>query len=207
MAAVVAQGPIHGSAPVASSSRREAPSERALANIGSRRQIGAGPRAIIVTNPARVARRRTPKPITRSPQMKRTTLFFTSIFAAVLSLAALGISASMDMPSTLMSPVVYEQLKREVEADARQALGKCRDVHGVEREVCRAEARSAERVRKAELYARYHGTVSAQGEIRLARARATYDVAKARCGAYAGDARYDCLRAARAEHTKLLVQS
>lgn len=139
--------------------------------------------------------------------MKRTTLFFTSAFAIVLSLAALGISASVDMPSTLMSPAVYEQLKREIEADTRQALGHCRDNRGLAREVCRAEARSAERVKKAELQARYYGTVSAQQEIRLARARAAYDVAKARCGAYPGDARYDCLRAARAEHARLLVQS
>lgn len=139
--------------------------------------------------------------------MKRSTFLFTSIFAIVLSLAALGISASVDMPSTLMSPAVYEQLKREIEADGRQALAHCREARGLEREVCRAEARSAERVKKAELYARYHGTVSAQQEIRLARAKAAYDVAKARCGAYPGDARYDCLRAARAEHTKLLVQS
>jgi hypothetical protein len=139
--------------------------------------------------------------------MKRTTVLFTSIFAVLLSLAALGISASVDMPSTLMSPEVYEQLKREIEADARQALGHCRDARGVEREVCRTETRSAERVKKAELYARYLGTVSAQEEIRLARARAAYDVAKARCGAHRGDARYDCLRAARAGHTKLPVHS
>lgn len=176
-------------------------------NIGPRRQIGTGARAIIVTNPARVARRRITRPIPRSPQMKRTTLFLTTIFAIAMSLAALGIRASVDMPSTLMPPAVYEQLKREIDADARQALGHCRDVRGVEREVCRAEARSAGRVKKAELYARYHGTVSAQQEIRLARAKAAYDVAKAHCGAYAGDARYDCLRAARAEHTRLPVQS
>lgn len=139
--------------------------------------------------------------------MKRATVFFTSIFAVALSLAALGISASMDMPSTLMSPATYEQLKREIEADARVALGRCRDARGLEREVCRAEARSAERVKKAELYARYHGTVSAQNEIRLARARAGYNVAKARCGAHPGDGRYECLRAARAEHNRQLVQS
>jgi hypothetical protein len=206
MAAVIAQGPIHGSAPCALSPRLEQ-SARAVANFGSRRQIGTGPRAIIVTNPARITRRRIARPLARRPQMKRTTLFFTSIFAIALSLAALGISASMDMPSTLMSPAVYEQLKREVEADTRQALGNCRDARGPAREICRAEARSAERVKKAELNARYHGTVSAQDEIRLVRAKAAYDVAKARCAALPGDARYDCLRAARAEHTRALVQS
>ena len=139
--------------------------------------------------------------------MKRTTVFFTAIFAAALSLAALGISASVDMPSTLMSPTVYEQLKGEIEADSRLAMGNCRRSEGLEREVCRAEARSIERVKKAELYARYHGTVSAQEEIRVAHAKAAYDVAKARCGAHSGDARYNCLRAARAEHTKQFVQS
>jgi hypothetical protein len=132
--------------------------------------------------------------------MKRTTFFFTSIFAGALSLAALGIGASVDMPSTLMSPAVYEQLTAESDADTRLAMGHCRAAQGVEREVCRAEARGAERVKKAELYARYHGTVSAQDEIRLAHARAAYDVAKARCGARFGDARYECLRAARTEH-------
>ena len=139
--------------------------------------------------------------------MKRITLFFTSFFAVALSLAALGIGASVDMPSTLMSPAVYEQLKAEIEAGTRLAMGHCRAAQGVEREVCRAEARSAERVKKAELYARYHGTVSAQDEIRLAQARAAYEVARARCGARSGDARYECLRAARAAQARLLVQS
>lgn len=139
--------------------------------------------------------------------MKRITVFFASIVALLLSLATLGISASMDMPSTLMSPATYEQLKREIEVDARLALGHCRDASGLERGVCRAEARSAERVKKAELYARYHGTVSAQKEIGVARAKAGYDVAKARCGAQPGDGRYECLRAARAEHNRQLVQS
>lgn len=139
--------------------------------------------------------------------MKRTALYATSFFAVMMSLAALGISASMDTPSTLMSPANYEQLKRTIEADTRLALARCRDVSGVEREVCRAEVRAGERVKKADLQAMYHGTVSAQQDARLARAKAAYDVARARCGAQPGEARIGCLRNARAEREKLLVPS
>jgi hypothetical protein len=131
--------------------------------------------------------------------MKRASLVFASSFAVILSLAALGIRASMDMPSTLMSPAVYEGLKREIEAEARLALGHCRDASGHEREICRAEARAEERVKKAELHARYHGTVSAQQEISATRARSGYELATVRCSAHPGEARHDCLRAARAE--------
>jgi hypothetical protein len=139
--------------------------------------------------------------------MKRATVYVTSFLAVAMSVAALGIGASMDMPRTLMSPVSYEQLKREIEADTRLLLGRCREGDTMARELCRAEARSAERVRKAELHASYYGTVAAQQEVRLARVRAAYDVARTRCGAQPGEARIDCLRAARAERERLLVES
>ena len=46
--------------------------------------------------------------------------------------------------------------------------------------ICRAEARAEERVKKADLQARYLGTVAAAGDARLARTKAAYDVAKIR---------------------------
>lgn len=137
--------------------------------------------------------------------MKRTTACAAAFFAVMMSLAALGIGASMDTPSTLMSPASYEQLKRAIEAETRLALARCRDVSGIERAVCRVEVRAGDRVKKADLRATYHGTVSAQQDARLARAKAAHDVAKARCGVHPGEARVDCLRTARAERDKLLL--
>jgi hypothetical protein len=198
MASVIAQGPISGSALCVSPPVHRVRPTAAAARIGPRRPIGTGPRPIIVTDPARIASRRIARPTPRRRAMKRPGLYVTSFFAVVLSLAALGISASMDMPSTLMSPANYEQLRRAIEADTRSALAHCRDASGIERQICRAEVRAVDRVKKADLQATYLGTVNAQQDARLARARAAYEVAKARCGAQPGEARIGCLRNARA---------
>lgn len=138
--------------------------------------------------------------------MKRTKLMLTSFFGLLLmSLAAIGINAAVDTPRTLMSPADYKVAKHAIEAEVRATLARCRGVHGIEREVCKAEVRADERVKKADLAARYHGTVLAADEARQARVKALYEVAKARCGSQAGEAKVDCLRAARDDKNKSLA--
>ena len=138
--------------------------------------------------------------------MKRSKLMLTSFFGLLfMSLAAIGIGAAVDTPRTLMSPVDYKVAKQAIEAEVRSTLARCRGVHGVEREVCKAEIRAAERVKKADLGARYYGTVMAADEAREARVKALYEVAKARCGSRSGEARVDCLRAARDDRNKSLA--
>lgn len=196
----VARGPIHGSAPFARAPHHPAPVRPA------RRPIGSGTRAIAVTSPARVARRRVPKPPPRKPGMTTTVVLTTSILAIALSAAALGISAAVDTPPTLMSPIEFAQMKRGIEAQTRLALGRCRDVEGAQRDVCKASARAEERIMKADLEARYYGTVAAQAEARTARVRAAYEVARARCTAQLPDERLSCMRAAREERNRELVE-
>ena len=133
------------------------------------------------------------------------TLFMTVFLAALVSLGAIGIGAAVDSPRTLMSPIDFAAGKRAIEAETRLALARCRDVATADRDTCKAEVRGDERVKKAELNARYHGTVSARDEVRLARAKALYDVAKARCGSRTGEARVECLRAAREDRNKSLA--
>ena len=138
--------------------------------------------------------------------MKRTKLMFTSFFGMLLvSLAAIGINAAVDSPRTLMSPVDYKVARQAIEAEFRSTLARCRDVHGPQREVCKAEIRAEERVKKADLAARYYGTVMAADDAREARVKALYEVAKARCGSQSGEARIDCLRAARDDRNKSLA--
>ncbi|HYC35400.1 MAG TPA: hypothetical protein VEC19_03190 [Usitatibacter sp.] len=138
--------------------------------------------------------------------MKPTVFLISSALAIGLSLAAVGIRAAVDTPPSLMSPVDYEQLKRALDADTRLGIARCREAPDAAREICRAEVRAQERVRKAELAARYYGTVSAQAELVTARAKAAYDIARARCSVRAGEQRADCLRAARAEKNKELAE-
>lgn len=139
--------------------------------------------------------------------MKRSTLLATSLLTVIVSVAAVGIGASMDMPRTLMSPADYNHFKRAIESDTLVSLAGCRTVPAPEKEVCRAQARAEERVKIAELSVRYHGTVTALDAMRQARARAEYDVARARCSAQPGDARFDCLRSARDQRHKTLAST
>jgi len=162
-----------------------------------RRAIGLGARPVVVTDPASITHPRIhPLPQKKKP-MKRTTLLLTLFLAVTASLAAMGISAAVDTPRTLMSRADYRDALRGIEAATRAALGQCRAVEASNRDVCKAQVRADERVRKAELQARYYGTVSAAEEVTVARVKARYDVARAQCSAKAEDAKLDCLRMAR----------
>ena len=174
--------------------------------LSLRRPIGRGPRAVAATNPASVSTRlrtRIAKP-KRSNHMKRTTVIGTLLGAMLLSAAAWGISAAVDTPPSLMARSDYDAAKSAIESDSRQALGKCRDLDGQARDVCRAQARADERIRKADLDARYRGTTAAAAQARVTRAKALFDVAKARCSNEHGSDRLACMRAAQEEKAKAL---
>ena len=139
--------------------------------------------------------------------MKRTTVYLTSTLAVFLSVAAWGIGAAVDTPRTLMSPAVYAQGKKAIEAETRVAFASCRSQSGAARDICKAEARAEERIKIADLQARYHGTVSAAEDARQARVKAGFEVAKARCGTQMGEARVECLKSAREDRSRALADS
>jgi hypothetical protein len=174
------------------------------ARVRARRQIGFGSRAIIETDPAHATRRRNvTKPKPKARRMKNTTLFATLAGALLVSATAFGISAAVDSPRSLMAPSDYSVAKKAIESDVHAAMSKCRDQDGRSRDICKAEARADEMVRKADLEAKYRGTVVAGADARLARAKAQYEVAKTRCAEERSADRLSCLRAARAEKAKL----
>ena len=107
MRALPLEGPVAGPAP--SSSRRY-----------SREPIGRGPRAIVRTDPARVASRRIARLPPSQRPLKHTGLYVTAAFAIVISLTALGIGASVDSPRSLMSRADYDQARRTIEAHRRK---------------------------------------------------------------------------------------
>src|ERR1700694_1567633 len=162
MKAAIAQGPVSGPAlavpggsePFLRRARRNCPTEvsdKPTPRIRGRRQIGLGARAIIVTEPACTSTaRRHAQPMKRRRVMKRTTLYAILVGALLVSAAALGISAAVDSPRSLMSPIDFGEAKKTIEADARLALGTCRDLDGQAKDLCRAQARAEERVRKAD---------------------------------------------------------
>jgi hypothetical protein len=136
--------------------------------------------------------------------MKRTTLFATIAGTILVSATALGIGAAVDSPRSLMSPVDYGAARMAIEAEARAALSKCRDLESQPKDLCKAEAKADERIRKADLVAQYRGTVAAASEARLARAKAQYDLARTKCGEQRGEEKISCMRTARADKAKAL---
>ena len=219
MSVATTQGPIFGSAPRISGAasqpqaraRQPIPtgdSDKTAPPVPPRRQIGFGRRAIIVTNPALF---RTPRrhrmPIATEKSVKRSTLYAVLVGALIVSAGAVGLSAAVDSPRSLMDRNEYLQSKKAIETDTRLNLSKCRDVEGAARELCRAEARADERTRKAELEASYRGTVAAAEDAKLERAKARYDVARAKCTDQRGEDRLACLKAARAEKAKALAEA
>ncbi|HXF80582.1 MAG TPA: hypothetical protein VN598_17080 [Usitatibacter sp.] len=134
--------------------------------------------------------------------MKKTTIYATLVAAMLVSATAWGISAAVDSPRSLMAPSDYNAAKSVIESDVRVAMGRCRDGEGQARDVCKAEVRADERVRKADLEARYRGTVGAEADAKIARVKARYEVAKARCGAEHGEGKLACIRSARSEKAK-----
>ncbi len=128
------------------------------------------------------------------------TLFVATVLGAlVIGATAFGINAAVQTPPTLMSADDYSRALRGIEGDARAAMAGCREAAQADREVCRARARADERVRKAELEATYYGTVDAMAGVKVARAKARFEVARARCTGHRGAERLSCLRSARAE--------
>jgi hypothetical protein len=159
--------------------------------------IGLGARSVVVTDPASIAHPRLHPLPQKKASMKRTTLFLTLLLAVTASLAAMGISAAVDTPRTLMSRTDYRDALRGIDTATRAALGQCRAVDAAARDVCKAQVRADERVRKAELESRYYGTVSAAQEVSVARVKARYDVERAQCSAKPANEKLACLRTAR----------
>ena len=183
-------------------------SDDAAGRIGPRRQIGCGVRPIIVTSPSRLAARRIVHPPSRKRiAVTKTTFLRTAFLAIFLSVGAFGLSAAVDSPRTLMSRTDYNAARKAIEAETRVAFGQCRALAGTDRDVCKAEIRANERVKVADLQARYYGTVAAAEEARMAHARAGFDVAKARCDSQAGSSRASCMKAARDDRARALAQA
>jgi hypothetical protein len=132
-------------------------------------------------------------------------LYGTILGFLVAGVAAAGIGASFDSPRSLMTRQDYAQARQALESESRAAFARCRTLEARERALCRAAARGDDRVHKAELEARYRGTVEAAADLRVARARAAFDVARVDCNERTAEEKNSCLSAARAERSRALA--
>ncbi len=94
-----------------------------------------------------------------------------------------------------------DEIKREndrISADFKTQKQACDSRSGNAKDICMAEAKGNEKVAKAEVEARDKGTAKARQEALVARADASYDVAKERCDDFSGNTKDVCLKDAKA---------
>ena len=139
--------------------------------------------------------------------MKRTTIYASLTAALLVSATAWGISAAVDSPRSLMAPSDYNAARSAIESDTRAAAARCRDEGSQSREVCKTQARAEERVRKAELEARYRGTVAAAENVKIEKAKARFDIARVKCASERAEHKISCIRSAREEKSRELNEA
>jgi hypothetical protein len=117
--------------------------------------------------------------------------------ALVITLAVPTIALAAAMTKT-----DYTQAKERASADYKAAIAHCDTLAGNPKDVCKAEAKAAEKKAKAEAEAAYKNTDKARRDARIEVAEANYMVAKAKCDAMSGNAKDVCVKEAKATETK-----
>ncbi len=110
-------------------------------------------------------------------------------------------------PKRAMSRAEYSAEKKRIQADYKSSHEACKPLAGNSREVCRVEARSDEKVKLADLEARYKATPSAQAAARVARAKAQYEVAKQKCEDQPASDKGACRSNARADESRAVARA
>ena len=101
-----------------------------------------------------------------------------------------------------MTKAEFEARKERLDATYDVAKRRCATYSGNARDICMAEARGRDKVARMELEERFKDTPKARYNVRMARAEADYDVAKARCDERAGPPKKLCLEEAKAAYAR-----
>lgn len=117
-----------------------------------------------------------------------------------------GLVIGLAMPAlafgAAMTASEYSAAKDRAAAEYKMAKARCDSMAGNPKEVCIAEAKAAETKAKAGADAEYKNTDRARRDARVEAAEADYDVAKAKCGAKAGNDKDVCIKEAKAAEIK-----
>lgn len=127
-------------------------------------------------------------------------LMIALFVAAGLSVA--GPAASQTYASknatTPMSKDSYSMAKSSADAQYKVDRDACSSMSGNAKDICIAEAKGKNNVAKAEAEAAYQNTAKHRESVRVARAEATYDVAREKCDDLTGNSKDVCVKEAKA---------
>jgi hypothetical protein len=120
----------------------------------------------------------------------------------IVSSIIISLFAATSMSAFAMTKAEYSTAKAQISADYKSAKAGCSGMSGNAKDICTVEAKSADKVAKADLEARYTGKEKHQNDLRVAKAEAAYAVAKEKCDDKAGNDKDVCVKEAKAAETK-----
>ena len=118
----------------------------------------------------------------------------TSALVAALLLASVA-------QANTISKDEYKAGKTRISADYKTDKAACASMSGNAKDVCIEEAKGHEKVAKAELDAQYKPSPRHDNDVRMAKAKAAYNVAKEKCDDKTGNDKDVCKKEAKASYT------
>lgn len=115
--------------------------------------------------------------------------------------AALCLAMSASAIAANMSKEHYKAAESGISAKYKSDKAACKSLSGNAADICVEEAKGHKKVSKAELEASFSPSEKHQYAVRMAKADATYEVAKERCDDLAGNAKDVCRKEAKSAYT------
>ena len=122
------------------------------------------------------------------------------IVAALASAFAFGTAFAAN--TTGISDSEYKAQKKALEDNYKSAKERCKGMTGNAKDICQAEVKGEHEVAEKELTAAHKPTEKNQYDARVAKAEATYKVAKEKCDDLKGNDKDVCVKEAKANFAK-----
>jgi len=122
------------------------------------------------------------------------------IVAALASAFAFGTAFAAN--TTGISDSEYKAQKKALEDNYKTAKDRCKGMSGNAKDICQAEVKGEHEVAEKELTAAHKPTEKNQYDARVAKAEATYKVAKEKCDDLKGNDKDVCVKEAKANYAK-----
>lgn len=126
----------------------------------------------------------------------RTSRLFTALVVSA------GLAFSATAGAQTANKDARDMTVKAAAAQYKVDKAACDALSGNAKDVCVEDAKGKEKIAKAEAAATFEGTPKARESARIARADATYEVAKEKCDDLAGNPKDICVKEAKAVHVK-----
>lgn len=125
------------------------------------------------------------------------------------SLIALAITLTLSTAAMAqgMSKENYKIGQDKISVDYKSAKVACDALSGNPKDICVAQAKGGEKIAKAELEASYKPSAKSRNEIRVAKAKANYAVAREQCDEMTGNTKDVCVKEAKAAQVTALADA